>query len=205
MPEESKTSETRQAAGKRRTHERILTSARSIARREGLRAASVPRVMTGAGLTVGGFYGHFPSKNAMDVEILTSMLGDLPGRWLGGLENLEGEEWAKAAVERYLTAPYRDDPEGCGYPAVLSEIAAAPEELRHAFAEALELRVHTCETHLQPVAGGTARERALAMMALTIGGLMLSRASRGTPLSEEVLSACARWALPEMQSTQTSR
>src|SRR5690348_16194539 len=101
--------ETRQAGRKRDTHERILTSARSIARREGLRAASVPRVMTGAGLTVGGFYGHFPSKTAMDVEIVRSMLGALPGRWLSGLENLEGLEWARAAIERYLAVGHRDD------------------------------------------------------------------------------------------------
>src|SRR5689334_13319702 len=53
---------TQRAVKKRATHERILKSADNIARREGLRAASVPRVMKGAGLTVGGFYAHFSSK-----------------------------------------------------------------------------------------------------------------------------------------------
>src|SRR5437763_5593812 len=69
---------TPRAVKKRVTHERILKSADKIARREGLRAASVPRVMKGAGLTIGGFYAHFPSKTAMDVEIIRSILGDVP-------------------------------------------------------------------------------------------------------------------------------
>jgi TetR/AcrR family transcriptional regulator, transcriptional repressor for nem operon len=182
---------------KHQTHERILKSARTIARREGLRATSVPRVMSGAGLTVGGFYAHFPSKTAMDVEIVRSLLGSLPGRWLGGLEDYSGLDWVTRAVDRYLAVGHRDNPEGCGYPAVLSEIAAAPDEVRQEFAAALESRVRAFEAHVPRLAGSTARERALATMALTIGGLLLARASRGNAISEELLAACKAWALPE--------
>ena len=196
--------ETYQATRKRETHERILQSARAIARREGLRAASVPRVMTGAGLTVGGFYGHFPSKTAMDVEVVRSMLGSLPGQWLSGLENAAALEWVQRAIGRYLNTAHRDNPDGCAYPAVLSEVAAAPDEVRRAFAEALELRVRAFEAQVSPVAGGTARERALATMALTIGGLLLARAAAGSPMSEEMLAACKKWAIPEL-SARTAR
>ena len=160
--------------------------------------------MTGAGLTVGGFYGHFPSKTAMDVEVTRSMLGSLPGRWLSGLENSIGLEWVQRAVSRYLDTAHRDNPDGCAYPAVLSEIAAAPDEVRRAFAEALELRVRTFEAQVSPVAGGTARERALATMALTIGGLLLARAAGGSPLSEEMLAACKKWALPELDGAAST-
>jgi TetR/AcrR family transcriptional repressor of nem operon len=137
MPIRSKTSRpkrssrsprvTHRAARKRETHERILQSAGAIARREGLRAASVPRVMSGAALTIGGFYAHFPSKQAMDIEIIRSVLGSLKGRWLSGLEASDGLEWVERAVERYLHPAHRDNPDGCPYPAVLSEIAVAPE------------------------------------------------------------------------------
>jgi TetR/AcrR family transcriptional repressor of nem operon len=189
---------TGRATRKRETHERILKSARTIARREGLRASSVPRVMSGAGLTVGGFYAHFPSKTAMDVEIVRSMLGSLPGRWLGGLEDSAGLEWVTRAVDRYLCVAHRDNADGCAYPAVLSEIAAAPAEVRQEFAAALESRVRAFEAHVPPVAGSSVRDRALAIMALTIGGLLLSRASRGNAISEELLAACKLWALPEL-------
>jgi TetR/AcrR family transcriptional repressor of nem operon len=191
---------TQRAVKKRATHERILKSADNIARREGLRAASVPRVMKGAGLTVGGFYAHFSSKTAMDVEIIRSMLGEVPGSWLSGLEAFSGVEWVHRALERYLSVAHRDQPYGCAYPAVLSEMAGAPDEVRRAFAESFLLRVGAFKAHVPPVAGVTAHDRALATMALTIGGLLFARALRGTPLSDDMLRACRKWALPELDA-----
>src|SRR3954469_2422538 len=123
----------RRTARKRRTHEGILKAAGRVARREGLAAASVPRVMHGAGLTIGGFYSHFPSKQAMDAEIVRTLLGELPGRWLGGLEPASGTEWIARAVDRYLSAAHRDDLTGCAYPAVVSELARAAPAVRRAF------------------------------------------------------------------------
>jgi TetR/AcrR family transcriptional repressor of nem operon len=191
---------TPRAVKKRVTHERILKSADKIARREGLRAASVPRVMKGAGLTIGGFYAHFASKTAMDVEVIHSMLGDVPGPWLSGLEDFSGLDWVQRALERYLSVTHRDQPYGCAYPAVLSEIAGAPDDVRHAFAESFLLRVGAFKAHVPPVAGVTAHERALATMALTVGGLLFSRALRGSRLSDEILHACRKWALPELDA-----
>jgi TetR/AcrR family transcriptional repressor of nem operon len=150
--------------------------------------------MRGAGLTTGGFYAHFPSKTAMDVAIVQTLLHPLLG--LTDLDGAAGLEWLQRAVKRYLSVAHRDNVDGCGYPAVLSEIASAPSEVRRAFAEALEIRVNAFQPHVPPT-GVTARERALATMALTIGGLLLARAAKGTPISEELLSACRSWALPE--------
>src|SRR5947199_350681 len=104
---------TQRAVKKRETHERILKSADKIARREGLRAASVPRVMKGAGLTIGGFYAHFSSKTAMDVEVIHSMLGDVPGSWLSGLEDFSGLDWVQGALYRYLSVSLRYQPNSC--------------------------------------------------------------------------------------------
>ncbi len=179
------------------THERILAAASRIARREGLRAASVPRVMSGAGLTTGGFYAHFPSKSAMDAEIVGTLQSPLRG--LEGLEGAAGHDWLQRAVKRYLSVAHRDNVDGCGYPAVLSEVGSAPSEVRRAFAEALERRVAAFAPHVAATAGVTARERAVATMALTIGGLLLARAAQGNPISEEMISACRKWALLEAE------
>lgn len=195
---------THRAARKRQTHENILKSAADIARSEGLRAASVPRVMDGAGLTVGGFYSHFASKNAMDAELIRVMLGSLP-RWLAGLEDTSGVTWVRRALGRYLSVAHRDAPDGCAYPAVLSEIATAPENVRLAFADAFESRARAFEAQVPPVAGVSARERALATLALTFGGLLLARASRGHAVSEELLSACRKWALPELDAVPKAK
>jgi TetR/AcrR family transcriptional repressor of nem operon len=153
--------------------------------------------MRGAGLTIGGFYAHFPSKTAMDAELVRALLGELPGRWLRGLENLAGLEWLERAVVRYLSLAHRDNLDGCAYPAVLSEVSAAAPEVREAFAEAVELRVGAFATHAPALPGMTARARAIATIATTIGGLLLARSTRGTRISEEVLTACQSLLLPE--------
>jgi TetR/AcrR family transcriptional repressor of nem operon len=188
---------TARSARKRESHERILKTARRIARREGLRAASVPRVMSGAGLTVGGFYAHFESKTALDVEIVRTMLGGLPKGSRGDTEDLAGLEWVRQSLDEYLSVTHRDNPDGCPYPAVLSELAAAVPEVRREFAASFQTRVRALEAHMAPALGASVRERSLATMALKIGGLLLARASRGDSISEEILNACKRWALPE--------
>ena len=192
---------TARAVRKHETHQRILQSAGRIARREGLRAASVPRVMQGAGLTVGGFYAHFPSKTAMDAELVRAMLGELPARWMQGLDEASGLAWIQRAIARYLSLAHRDNLDGCAYPAVLSEVSSAAPEVRQAFAEALELRVGAFSTHAPALPGMNSRSRAIATMATTIGGLLLARSTRGTPISEEVLAACQALLLPEHQTT----
>jgi TetR/AcrR family transcriptional repressor of nem operon len=151
--------------------------------------------MSGAGLTTGGFYAHFPSKTAMDAEIVRELQSPLRG--LDNLEDSAGFEWLQRAVKRYLSVAHRDAIDGCGYPAVLSEVASAPGEVRRALAEALETRVAAFEPHVPPTTGITARERTLATMALTIGGLLLARAVQGSPISEDMISACRKWSLPE--------
>jgi TetR/AcrR family transcriptional repressor of nem operon len=195
----------RRTVHKRQTHERILKSAGRVARREGLAAASVPRVMHGAGLTIGGFYSHFASKQAMDAEIVRTLLGELPGRWLGGLEAASGTDWIARAVDRYLSAAHRDDLTGCAYPAVVSELARAAPAVRRAFADVFEQRVAAFVEHVPATTGVTRRERALATLAVTIGGLVLARAAKGDPVSDEILEACRKWAVPERSQRSRAR
>lgn len=185
---------------KQETRERIVQAAATIARREGLQAASIPRVMRAAGLTVGGFYAHFASKSALDVEVIRTVVGAIPGRGLAGLQQLSGLAWIERATTRYLTAAHRDNSDGCSYPAILSGIAAGSDETKTAFAAALELRVKAFEAHMPAIPGVTSRERSLALMALTIGGLLLARASGTTAISRELLTACQKWALPEFDA-----
>jgi len=194
---------TKRHVKKQETRERILQAAAAIARREGLQAASIPRVMRAVGLTVGGFYGHFASKSALDAEVIRTVIGAIPGRSLAGLQDVSGLRWIERATTRYLTAVHRDNPDGCSYPSILSGIATGSTETKAAFAAALELRVKAFEAHMPALPGVTARERSLALMALTIGGLLLARASATAAISGEVLSACQKWALPELDARRT--
>jgi TetR/AcrR family transcriptional repressor of nem operon len=170
----------RQTLKKRRTHDRIIAAAGRIARKNGLAAASVSRVMHGAGLTIGGFYAHFRSKRAMDAEVVQATLGGSSVPW---------------SADRYLTAAHRDDAEhGCAFPAMLSEIARADEPTRMAMARAIDARARELAKAIPNARGAAARQRALATLAMCVGGLTLARAMRGHKTSDEVLVACRKWA-----------
>lgn len=84
----------------------------------------------------------------MDAELV--QLLQHPLRGLEGLEDT-GQDWLARAVKRYLSVAHRDNLDGCGYPAVASEIASAPGEVRRAFANAIEKRVAAFEPHTHPM------------------------------------------------------
>src|ERR1700694_294730 len=115
---------------KRTTHRRIVTSASRLMRRKGLTRASVVDVMRGAGLTVGGFYAHFRSKRAMDLEVLEQTFDEVRERSAARLRGAAGADWLARAVDHYLSADHRDRPqEGCPVPAVVADLTHADKAL----------------------------------------------------------------------------
>lgn len=182
---------------KQETRQRILKAAASIASREGLDAASIPRVMREAGLTIGGFYRHFESKAALDAEIIRSVFEPVSSGALARLGAHDGLDWLVRAIASYLSPVNRDHPLGCPYPSILSAVAIGPVEVKAAFTDAMKLRISAYEAHAPKLPGVSSRQRAVAATALTIGGLLLARACNGSPLSDEILESCRIWALPE--------
>src|SRR5262245_56590790 len=182
---------------KQETRQRILKSAAAIASREGLQAASIPRVMRDAGLTIGGFYNHFASKTDMDTEVIRTVFEPVSSGALARISEYDGLDWLERAIVAYLSPINRDHPLGCPYPSILSAVAIGPPEVKAALTEAMKLRIGAYEAHSPKLPGVSPRERAVAATALTIGGLLLARACSGDALSDEILSACRKWALPE--------
>jgi TetR/AcrR family transcriptional repressor of nem operon len=192
----------KRVAGKAKTRERILSSATRLIHSKGLAGASVGRVMRGAGLTVGGFYAHFRSKRAMDAEVLREAILGMRRGWFAGLEDRAGMNWLVPAVKRYLSIGHRDSRgEGCPLPAVLSEVTRADKRTRAVMAETFESAVQSFAAHSPDTPGIDSRERALATLALCLGGLTLARALGEGRDSDEVLRACVKWALPELQTS----
>ncbi|MDB4988144.1 MAG: TetR family transcriptional regulator [Myxococcaceae bacterium] len=203
MPKAAPTSRARHKA---ESHERIISSAARMVRRAGLTATSVPRVMRGAGLTVGGFYAHFRSKRAMDAAIVKRAMAEVRAQWFLGLEESRELDWLARAIKRYLSPAHRDNIDGgCVLPSTLSELTRADKATRSALAAAFEQVVSQFEDQAPATLGTTARERALATLALCVGALTLSRALRGHPVSGELLSASIKWALPEPSARPSRR
>ncbi len=145
------------AEQKSRTRAAILESSAKLLRQRGIVGARVADVMAGAGLTVGGFYAHWPSKEALVDETIASTAEAMRARLFAGLEDKPAGDRAEVVVKRYLTAAHRDAPnEGCCFPAVASEIADASDAL------APNGTVETCGAEGEPCettdggAGGTA-------------------------------------------------
>jgi TetR/AcrR family transcriptional regulator, transcriptional repressor for nem operon len=172
-------------AQKQRTHEGILASAAKLLRQRGLAGARVADVMAGAGLTVGGFYAHFSSKESLVDEVLRRTARELRAGLFAGLEQKPASDRAEVVLKRYLSARHRDNREaGCPFPAITSEIANQHEQHRPVLAEQLSALI----TELQPLVAS--RALAVGLVALMYGGLSMARALGPTELSDEVLRAC---------------
>lgn len=173
---------------KERTRADILESAARLLREKGIGGASVAEVMKGAGLTVGGFYAHFASKEALIGETLRRTLRAMWGALLEAAGEARGAEAAAFVARRYLSRTHRDHPaEGCPLPSVVGEAPHAGEAVREALAAEL---ASYAEALGERLGGERRRQRGLAMIAAMFGGLSLARALRGTPLSDEILKAC---------------
>jgi TetR/AcrR family transcriptional repressor of nem operon len=182
---------TAKARQKGRTHEAILESAVRLLREKGIAGAGVADVMKGAGLTVGGFYAHFDSKEALIDEALRRTADEVRQRLFERLEEKPAEKRAEIVLKRYLSAEHRDEfVQGCALPAVVGEIGTTASEYREALRDQIGALSSALEEHLPQGGEPSRRYLAVGLVALMYGGLSLSRALRGTPLSDEVLRAC---------------
>jgi TetR/AcrR family transcriptional repressor of nem operon len=177
---------------KERSHETILESAARLVRERGIAGAGVAEVMRGAGLTVGGFYAHFGSKQELVSEAIRRTGVLLRARLFARIDEKPPEDRAVVVIKRYLSLAHRDEQTlGCPLPAVVGEIGTTAPEYAPALAEQIEvLRDRLEECLPEPRAGVSPRVLALGLLALMVGGLSLARALRGTALSDEVIRAC---------------
>ncbi|HDS1737582.1 MULTISPECIES: TetR/AcrR family transcriptional regulator [Pseudomonas] len=169
---------------KSKTRERILESARSALIQHGPAEPSVSQVMGAAGLTVGGFYAHFDSKDALMLEAFNQLLGERRGLLAQVDPALDGEGRRALAAAFYLSRKHRDaQVQACPLPASLSEMQRLPAVFREVLAEHIELMAAQMVDCPEDV------DKAFADLALMIGGLALARALGGTELSDRILRA----------------
>jgi len=175
-----------QAAANR---ERILEVAGTLFRERGFDGIGVADIMKGAGLTHGGFYGHFASKDDLAAEITSRVLA--PEGWMRRLTGTANPSFGDV-VRSYLTPRHRDDAgHGCLFAALGSDVARQPRSVRRAFTEGLRLRVAELQKLLPGRSVAARRQKAVATMAGLVGALVLSRAVDDPKLSNEILDAAA--------------
>jgi len=173
---------------KQNSREAITASAAALLRERGIKASSVMEVMNGAGLTVGGFYNHFESKEELFVETLRNAAST---NWDHLLKSANGDSPRSrtlSVIRRYLSRKHRDNKEtGCLLPSAAQEVAREGEPYRSALEKELSGFVSSLADMID--GGVDGRGKALGLIAMMYGALSLSRAVAGTRLSDEFLRA----------------
>jgi TetR/AcrR family transcriptional repressor of nem operon len=172
------------------THARIVKKASVRLREKGAHGIGVADLMKEAGLTHGGFYAHFDSRDALVVEAFSYAIDRAIERWRKTVEQMPPHKRLSSLVEIYLTPLHRDDPgNGCAVPTLGAEIARESPKTRRAFAAKLEQMIELIGDQIPDVARKTARKQAIATLATMMGTIVMSRIAGTGEFSDEILEA----------------
>jgi TetR/AcrR family transcriptional regulator, transcriptional repressor for nem operon len=169
--------------------EQIVDVAAKLFRERGFDGIGVADLMKSAGLTHGGFYGNFASKEALMAEACTRALQQSLNAMQKAV-NGSGENGLSAIAAVYLSPAHRDRPgEGCAIAALGAEAARHDPTVRAAFTQGVRSMVDALTGQLPGKSKRAKRERVLAILASMVGALVLSRAVDDAELSDEVLQS----------------
>jgi len=189
------------------TRERILRSARHLFNRKGFAEVTIEDIMADSGLTRGGFYKHFNTKEELYAEAILQFGCDGPEPWqMAHVDpSAGGSEMARMIVGAYLSREHLDDRDGsCPLVGLPSDTARAGSVVKAAYRQVLEMMTRLFEINL-PEGQANARQSALSLVALCVGGMALSRALDDQGLVDEILSATRSHALAALGAGDQTR
>ena len=175
---------------KRETRERIVKSARRLFNSKGFAEVTIDEIMAQAGLTRGGFYKHFNTKEELYADAVRQFLCmEPPERWQKKHVDpcAQGPTRARMIVNAYLSREHFDSRDGsCPLVALPSDVARAGKAVKAAFRQVLDRLVEIFAANL---AEPEARQRALALVALCVGAMVVARAVDDPKLADEFRDA----------------
>jgi AcrR family transcriptional regulator len=178
------------------TRRRILESARRLFNQRGFSEVSIEEIMEHAGLTRGGFYRHFSSKDELYAEAVRWFLcAEAPKPWRHKPVTPEMERKSRGlrVVDAYFSRDHFTDRESCcPLIALPSDVARGGDAVKGAYREVLEKLVEIFQCDLNEP---RSRERALALAALCVGGIVAARSVDDPALADELRNAAYRHAL----------
>jgi TetR/AcrR family transcriptional repressor of nem operon len=169
------------------TRRRIIEVASKQLRKEGVGASGVAGLMASAGLTHGGFYSHFSSKDALIEEALHDAIEQVKA-WMGSVAE-SNENKFEAVCRAYLSTHHRDNPEtGCVAATLAPEIARHSPAVREMFTKSIVGQIEMVASLLPASAAPEARRSvAMTIISSTMGMIQLARAVDDEELSEQIL------------------
>lgn len=178
------------AEHKRRTRERLLEEAAKAVRVEGPHRIGVAEVMARAGLTHGGFYAHFASKDDLIAEAVGRMFEEAGARILRDLgEGKPPAEALRAYVDFYLSRAHRDArTSGCPLPFLSADAPRLPEAARERFAQGAARLTDTFAALLKQLGWPDPDALAVSVLAEMVGAVALSRAEPDPTRADSLLA-----------------
>jgi TetR/AcrR family transcriptional repressor of nem operon len=171
------------------SRKRILDVAATLFRQTGFDGISLSDIMKAAGLTHGGFYGHFGSKEDLEAQALSLALARSVTDWSQLVDSTAARPLA-ALAGQYLSPDHRENVgEGCPFAALGADTARRGERVRSAFTAGLEPFLELLSNVIPGRSKAQRRLKAIAILAEMVGAIILARAVNDPALSDEILAA----------------
>ncbi|KWR91868.1 TetR family transcriptional regulator [Cupriavidus sp. IDO] len=171
---------------KAETHRHIVKAASTQFRKHGVNGIGVAQLMKSAGMTHGGFYAHFESKDALIAEAIDAAFDQTMDFLEEATAAAPPRQRKEAIVHAYVSKKHRDNPgAGCAIAALGTDVSRLDAKTRRRF----EARVNSL---IELIAGGedeASRKDAVVTLAAMVGGIVLARAVRSEALSAEIMEA----------------
>ena len=173
---------------KQKTRERVLTEAARAIRAEGPHQIGVAAVMAKAGLTQGGFYAHFASKDELVAAAIDHMFAESASKWIRTTEGQAPKQALAAYLDFYLSKAHRDQRNaGCPLPFLSSDSPRLSDAARASFSAGVaRLRQKLADT-LAALGRDDPQGDASSMIAEMVGALSLARAEADPAASDTIL------------------
>jgi len=170
----------------------MLSAAARLFREQGISATGVDAITKEAGLTHGGLYSQFGSKEAIAAAAIRQAFAGSKRLWQRLVERKGIKQALPAIVAEYLSREHRDSPgQGCIVAALGADVARQPQSVREAFTEEFKDAL-ACLAEVMPGDDPPRRDAdAMAAFAAMAGALMLARAVNDETLSEQILQTTA--------------
>jgi len=178
--------------------QRILTEAGRLFRAKGFDAVGVAEVMQAAGLTHGGFYGHFASKDDLIAQTVAHMFEPSDG---------ETSEMAdlSAFMDAYLSPRHRQGvARGCPTAALVADIRRQGPEARSAMTEGVRAQIDRIAVAISGASSPDARREATGVWATMVGAVMMARTVDDEVLSDRILKDARDWIGSRLESRPSS-
>ena len=174
-----------------KNRQRILDVAGRLFRQKGFEGIGVDGIMEEAGLTHGGFYGHFASKADLADQACSAALQQTKQKWEGFAQGSPKDALAEIA-QSYLSKRHRDDPgSGCVFAALGSEVSRGSDSVRSTVSQGVRAQLGTLERVAKARSKAARREQAITALSGMVGAMVLARLVNDSALSNEILTVAA--------------